>query len=180
MLTAACTSAEHLLMNESTARIGGEERGKKYSATEHRWWKIQHSLSPGVLVLPLFSGVLPCSIALKEVLSVDLTEQLAPNKDLMPIVSSWDLHVELRTLILMHLFCPWRRFRRRGRGCQENYYTGEKVKEASTTDLANTFRCNRKHLVFKINFTRLQFFNRSMSFYLLFLCLINISMHTQE
>lgn len=29
MLTAACTSAEHLLMNESTARLGGEEGAKK-------------------------------------------------------------------------------------------------------------------------------------------------------
>lgn len=153
MLTAACTSAEHLLMNESTARLGREEGkgkrkkgGKTKSATEHRW-KILHSLLPGVLVLPLFSRVLPCRIALGEVSSVNLTEQLAPNKDLVPMVSSGDFHVEISTLILMHLFCPWRRFNQRRR---RRYYTGEKVKEATTTRLTNVSRCSGPQTLFKM------------------------------
>lgn len=126
----------------------GGRGGKNHSATEHRWWKIQGSLLPGVLVLQLFSWVLPCRIASGEVSAVDLTEQLAPNRDLVPTVSSGDFHVEIRTLILIHLFCPWRRFRRRRR--QLKYYTGDKVKEPTTAHLANESRCNGPHAKFKI------------------------------
>lgn len=68
--------------------------------------KIQRSLLPGVLVSRIFSRVLPGRIALGDDSSVDLTEQLAPNRDLEPVVRSGDFRVEIRTLINIHLFCP--------------------------------------------------------------------------